>query len=89
MLMSSQSLKNPISKNIKQRNLNGQSPTLVKSNSDTALPLLLKIHQLSHSINNSINEQLNRYPLIKQKHSFNSQNELEEFNQMSFVCLDN
>ncbi|CAF1205708.1 unnamed protein product [Rotaria sordida] len=96
----------------RHRNLNGQPPTqlsvnipLLKSNSDIKLPLLVKFHQISHSINNCINEQynnieilkisvplLNQYPLIKSTNSmssFDSQYELDEFNRMTYVCMEN
>ncbi|CAF4917357.1 unnamed protein product, partial [Rotaria sp. Silwood1] len=96
----------------RHRNLNGQPLTqlsvnipLIKSNSNITSPLLVKFYQISHSINNSINEQyndieilkisvplLNHYPLIKSTNSmisFDSQYELEEFNHMTYVCMDN
>ncbi|CAF3444317.1 unnamed protein product [Rotaria sp. Silwood1] len=95
----------------RHRNLNGQPLTqlsvnipLIKSNSNITSPLLVKFYQISHSINNSINEQyndieilkisvplLNHYPLIKSTNSmisFDSQYELEEFNHMTYVCMD-
>ncbi|CAF1252808.1 unnamed protein product [Rotaria magnacalcarata] len=94
----------------RQRNLNGQSPSTelsaniprMKSNSDIKFPFLVKFHQISDSINNSLDEQhnnveilkisvpfLDQYPLVKPATSivsFDSQNELEEFNQMTSVC---
>jgi hypothetical protein len=87
----------------RHRNVNGQPP--IQSNNDMTLPFLVKFNQISDSLSNNINEQhndieilkisvplLNQYPLIKSTSSvisFDSQIELDEFNQMTFVCIDN
>lgn len=71
---------------------------LIKSNSDGKLPVLIEFHQISNSINNSLHEQYNdiellkiSVPLIKSTksiRSFDSQNELDDFTQMNYVCVD-
>lgn len=77
----------------RHRNVNGQSlPTQlsvnIQSNSDMTLPFLVKFNEEYNDI-----EILKiSFPLIKSSSSiisFDSQIELEEFNQMTFVCLDN
>lgn len=73
-----------------------------KSNSDIKIPVLVKFHQISRSENDSLDEQhndieilkicvplLNQYPSKESIISFDSQNELDEFNEMTLVCMDN
>jgi hypothetical protein len=85
------------------RNVNGQPVhlPLMQSNSDITFPPIAKFSQVSDYINQSLDEieilkisvpLLNQYPLVKSTSSvisFDSQIELEEFNQMTFVCIDN
>ena len=77
---------------------------LIKSNNDIKLPVSVKFHSIFDSIDNSISQQyndmkilrisvplLNQYSLLKSRdsiHSFDSENELNEFNQMTLVCAN-
>jgi hypothetical protein len=77
----------------------------IPSNSDMILSPILQSNPISDSVSNYINEQhndmeilkisvplLNEYLLIKSASSiisFDSQVELDDFNKMTFVCMDN
>ena len=77
----------------------------IPSNSDITLTPIVKFNQISDTLSHNISEQhndieilkisvplLNQYPLIKSTSSiisFDSQIELDEFDQMTFVCTEN
>jgi len=89
----------------RHRNVNRQLSVnipLIQSNSDRTLPPIVKFNQISNfNINEKHNDieilkisvpLLTQYPLIKSSSSiisFDSQIELDEFNQMTSVCMDN
>jgi hypothetical protein len=77
----------------RHRNVNGQlSPNipLIQSHSDMTLSSTMKSddkHNDIEILKISV-PLLNQYSLIKSSSSFDSQIELEEFNRMTFVCMD-
>jgi hypothetical protein len=86
----------------RHRNINGQPPTQltvnIPSNSDMILSPILQSNPISDSVNNDMEilkisvPLLNQYLLIKSSSSiisFDSQVELDDFNKMTFVCMDN
>ena len=89
----------------RHRNVNGQPPAQLaipmSSHSNITLAPTAQSNQISDSLSDHINEMeiikisvpfLTQYPVVRSASSvisFDSQNELDQFNQMSSVCVDN